>query len=64
VKGPAYLRENYEISNVQIGLTAAEEAYYATRTFLEYGFPCVDGVELCLELESVEDLSTLMNFIP
>jgi hypothetical protein len=48
VNVPAYLRENYEVSNVQIGLTAAEEAYYANMTYLEYGFPCVDGVEIAM----------------
>jgi hypothetical protein len=55
VRVPAYLRENYETSNVQNGLTAAEENYYAIMASLECGFPCVDGVETAWwERESAE----------
>jgi hypothetical protein len=48
VKIPAYLRENYETSNMQIGLTQAEERYYATMSSMEFGFQGVDGVEIAM----------------
>jgi hypothetical protein len=45
---PADLPEDYEASNVQIGLTRAEEHYYATIVSIEYGFIYVDDAEAAM----------------
>jgi hypothetical protein len=42
---PAYLREDYEASTVQIGLTRAEEHSYAATTSMEFDLFYADGEE-------------------